>query len=89
MVEPDEMEKISHVKFLQETSSKFIWLHLVGYPKQTTGSTMVHFFDPIGHAIRVSKQLGERYMIGANLKQTALLTLLPVRLVERPRERAP
>lgn len=45
---------------------------------------MVHFFDPIGHAIRVGKQLGERQMIGADLKLMTFVTLLPVRLMSRP-----
>lgn len=37
---------------------------------------MAHLFDPTGNAIRVGKQ-------------AALLTLLPIRLMNRPRHRAP
>ncbi len=45
---------------------------------------MTHLFDPTGHAIRVGKQLGERQMIGADLKLMTFVTLLPVRLMSRP-----
>ncbi|MNP71719.1 hypothetical protein D3C76_1681440 [compost metagenome] len=89
MVEPVEMEKISHVKFWRETASKAIRLHQVSYPKPTTGSTMAHLFNPTANAIRISKQLSEPHMVGAKRELAALLTLLPIRLMKGPRHRAP
>ncbi len=50
---------------------------------------MAHLFEPTVNAIRVGKQLSERYMVGAKGELVALLTLLPIRLRKGPRHRAP
>lgn len=50
---------------------------------------MAHLFYPTANAIRIGKQLGERHMVGAKCQLAALLALLPIRLMQGPRHRAP